>query len=262
MSYTVAAVDKALTILECLADHPDIGVSELAGLTGSTKSQTFRLLYTLEQRGFVRKDEASRRYSLGYRTVYLGEATKRQTDLVRLAQPYLDDLAERSCENVHLVVREGTHSVCIALSESPQPLTLRLYAQVGRRGPLHAGGASKVLLAHAPADVREAVLKGALEAFTPSTLIDPERLEGLLDRIQKEEVYESENDLDEGAFSIAAPLRDHGGRVVAALSIAGPIVRLKEGVKRRHIQIVKEYSDKLSIVLGWRGGTTASSRGA
>lgn len=257
MSYTVAAVDKALTILECLAEHPEIGVSELAGLTGSTKSQVFRLLYTLEQRGFVRKDEASRRYALSYRTVYLGEATKRQTDLVRSAQPLLDELAACSSENVHLVVREGMHSVCIALSESSQPL--RLYAQVGRRGPLHAGGASKVLLAHAPADVQEAVLNATLPAFTPATLTDPERLSGLLDRIREEEVYESENDLDEGAFSIAAPVRNYSGKVVAALSIAGPVVRSSKEVKQCHKRLVKDYARRLSRVLGWSGETMIPS---
>lgn len=250
MSYTVAAVDKALELLELIAETPDLGVTELAQRTGSTKSQIFRLLHTLIGRGFVGKDPVSKRYVLGYRTLYVGDKAKRQIDLIRLVQPYLDELAELSQENVHLVVREGVRSVCVALSESPQPL--RLYAQVGRRGPLHAGGASKVLLAYAPADIRDSVLAGDLETFTQTTVTDKKQLSSILDSIRCADVYQCQNDLDEGAFSIAAPIRDHTGTVVAAISIAGPVSRLSQDASDDHRNLLKEYNLKVSRALGWQ----------
>lgn len=257
MSYTVAAVDKALAILEHLAEAGDLGVTELAERTGSTKSQIFRLLYTLEGRGFVRKDADSRRYALGYRSLYVGDKTRRQMNLVRLAQPYLDELAELSGENVHLVIREGVRSVCVALSESSQPL--RLYAQVGRRGPLHAGGASKVLLAHAPAEVQEEVLAGELEVFTDATVTDRKKLTERIAAIKTARSYESLNDLDEGAFSIAAPIYDHQGSVVAALSIAGPLSRLCKEARVYHRELVVDYSGRISQALGWRLAAVGTS---
>lgn len=248
MTYTVAAVDKALTILEHLAEAGELGVTELAELTSSTKSQIFRLLYTLEGRGFVRKNEASRRYALGYRTLYVGDKTKHQMDLIRLAQPYLDELAELSKENVHLLVRDGVHGVCIALSESPQPL--RLSAQVGNLAPLHVGGATSVLLAYAPPEIQKEVLEGELEVFTNATVTDRKKLTERIAAIRQAGSYESLNDLDEGAFSIAAPIHDHQDNVVAALSIAGPVSRLSEKARVYHRELVVNYSGRISQALG------------
>lgn len=249
MPYTIAAVDRALTLLELLAEHPNLGVTEIATFLGGTKSQAFRLLYTLERRGFVRKDPVSRHHSLGYRALYLGDKVQQQSSLIELVRPYLDELVELCRENVHLVVREGTTSVCIALRESPQPL--RLYAQVGRSGPLHAGGASKVLLAYAPNAVQEQVLSGDLEIFTAATLTDPSRLRQLLEVIRNSDFYESADDLDEGAFSIAAPIRDYSDEVIAALSIAGPASRLTTEIRGNHRRLIREYSRKISRALGW-----------
>ena len=250
MSYTVASVNKALDILEHLAVNGETGVTELADRTQSTKSQVFRLLYTLEQRGFVHKDPLSRRYRLGYRNLYIGDQTKGQLDIVRLSQPLLEELADISGENAHLVTREGYRSVCVALSESSQPL--RLYAQVGRRGPLHAGGASKVLLAYAPAEVRNEVLTGDLEIFTPSTITDPQRLENIISEIKKTGLHVSQDDLDAGAFSIGTPVHDHSGEVTAALSVAGPVSRLGPVRRAELSELVKAYGEKISETLGWR----------
>lgn len=260
MSYTVSSLDKALTILEMLANHPGSGVSEIAQRTESTKSQAFRLLYTLEQRGYVRKDGNSRTYTLGYRTLYLGDKSRQQNSIVQAARPVLDELSERCQENVHLILREGLSSVCVALRQSSQ--SLRLYAQVGRRGPLHAGGGSTLLLAFAPDEVREEVLASQLKTFTPVTETDPARLRELLAKIREQGFHEAKNDLDEGAYSIAAPIRDHRGQVVAALSIAGPIFRLTAESRRLHLDNVLKYADKVSHALGWQAQEEALGRTA
>lgn len=252
MSYKVAAVDKALELLELLAHFPDLGVTDIAERTQSTKSQVFRILHTLEQRGFVKKHPTSRSYSLGYRTLFIGNRSRQQNSLVKITQPCIDELAERCRENVHLIVREEFSSVCVALRESPQQI--RLYAEVGRRGPLHAGGGSKVLLAYAPSEVKEAVLTMPLEKFTSETITDPKKLKVLLDKIIEDGYHESKNDLDDGAFSIAAPIRDHSGNVVAALSIAGPVSRLDESTRHHHRALVREYSDTASKRLGCNRG--------
>lgn len=250
MAYTVSSVDTALQLLEAIADNPKIGVTELAGKTGNTKSQVFRLLYTLESRGYVRKDPSSRTYTLGYQAMYIGEHSKKQINLLEIAQPYLEQLGTLSRENVHLIVREKARSVCIALQESPQDL--RLYAQVGRRGPLHAGGGSKVLLAYAPPELQETVLTGPLEAFTSATITDPQQLRHVLRQIINEGYHIATSDLDEGAFSIAAPIFDYANTVVAALSIAGPVYRLSDEMLANHQQLVMEFSRKISEALGWK----------
>ena len=248
--YVVAAVDKAMTLLECLARHPGAGVTEIAMQTGSTKSQAFRLLHTLEVRGYVGRDEISRGYRLGPRNLLLGERAREQNGLLQVAHPVMQGLAAETGENVNLIVRDGAASVVVDLCESPQPV--RLYAEIGRRGPLHAGGGTTVMLAYAPDDVRDAVLAGPLPAYTAHTETDAGRLRTHLRAIRRQGYAVAIEDLDPGAFSVAAPVRDHGGTVVAAVSVAGPLSRLDEERREEHIARVLRAAETISLRLGWR----------
>lgn len=248
MSYKIGAVDSAIAVLEAVAQNPSSGVTQLAELTGKTKSQAFRLLYTLEERGYVLKDPETAGYTLGHRALLLGEAAKRQTDLVRVAQPVMAQLSDETRETTHLVIREGINSVCIAKVEGPLPL--RLYAEIGRRGPLHAGGGSVVMLAFAPPDVQDAVFASELERHTPQTVLNRPQLEQALASIRRLGYHVALSDLDDGAFSIAAPIRDHLNQVVAAVSVAGPEFRLTPDAKRQHLASVLRAASRISRLLG------------
>jgi IclR family KDG regulon transcriptional repressor len=248
MDYTVAAVDRALKLLEAVAESPNIGLSELSRLTGMTKTLAFRMASTLEARGYLLKDPITRSYALGYKPLYLSERMQHESHLLRVAEPYLDELVQRTRENVSLTVREGGHTVCIALRQSPQPI--RLYAELGRQAPLHVGGGPKLLLAYAPAELQAEVLAGKLERFTPETIVDPKRLGVLLERIRHQGYNVSHGDLDPGAFSVAAPLRDHAGRVVAAISVAGPQSRLTADLEKLYVRMIVDVADEISSRLG------------
>lgn len=248
MSYTIASVDRSIDLLETLAEHPDVGVTHLADLMGSTKSHVFRLLHTLEQRGYVLKDPDTRTFRLGYRALFLGDHAREQASLPDTAGPIMDGLSEATGENVHLIVRERTRSVCIALRQSQA--YLRLYAEVGRHGPLHAGGGSVLLLAYAPDEVRDAVLDGELTGYTRRTITDPARLREELARVRRQGYHVALEDLDEGAFSIAAPIRDHRGDVIAAISVAGPVARLDDATRERHLRLARTAADDVSRRLG------------
>jgi IclR family transcriptional regulator, KDG regulon repressor len=250
MTYNVAAVDRALRLLEVMAQYPDLGVTDLAERTGNTKSLVFRLLYTLEQRGYVHKSPDARTYRLGYRTLFLAEHTRRQSALIAAAAPILDELTLATRENALLVVREDLHSVCIAMRESPQPL--RLFAKVGRHVPLHAGGAPKVLLAFAPEEVRRAILEGPLEGFTSTSITDRSKLKRTLSEIRQAGFTLSIGELDPDVFSMAAPVRDFTGEVIAALSVAGPLSRLNaaEWERQRCRKLIVDAAERLSVDLG------------
>ena len=248
MDYTIGAVDRALQLLEIVAENPDIGLSELARLSGASKTLAFRMASTLEARGYLHKDPVRRTYALGYKPLFLTERLQRTSALVRTADPVLDELAARTRENVSLLVREDLHTVCLAIRQSPQPI--RLYAELGRQGPLHVGGGPKLLLAYAPDGVQAAVLEAELQAFTPSTLVDPKRLRTLLARIRRQGYNVSHGDMDAGAFSVAAPVRDHAGRVVAALSVAGPQSRLTGDLEALYVRVLVEAAAEVSARLG------------
>jgi len=249
MSYTITSVDRAIDLLEALAEHPDIGVTRLAELIGSTKSHAFRLLHTLEQRGYVLKDPATRNYRLGYRSLYVGERARDQASLIKTAQPIMDSLAEATGENVHLVVREQARSICIALKQSQAHL--RLYAEVGRHGPLHAGGGSTLLLAYAPKEIQAAVLDGPLPSFTPTTVTEAGVLREQLTKIRRQGYHVALEDLDDGAFSIAAPVHNHRGEVIASISVAGPMTRLDAVTTDRHRHLAIEAANDISRRLGF-----------
>lgn len=256
MSYTISAVDRAFALLEALAENADIGVTELAERTGNTKSLVFRLLYTLEARGYVQKDPATRTYALGYRALYLADHVRQQSRLIVAAQPYLDSLVEETHENVFLVVRDDIHSVCIAMRESPQPL--RLSARRGERVPLHVGGGPKVLLAFAPEVVQQQVLQGELTGYTETSITDPKTLAAALADIRATDFNRSFGELDPDAFSFAAPVRGHDGIVAAALSVAGPVRRITEDAANHHASCVKDAAAGLSRDLGYAPRSAAA----
>ncbi|RVT84189.1 IclR family transcriptional regulator [Rhodobacteraceae bacterium CCMM004] len=253
-AYVVASVERAAQLLLTLAEMPDAGVTDLAEATGTTKSLTFRLLYTLERNGFVRKDAERRTYTLGYRTLVLGDQSRRQSQLIATAEPVLESLVEETRENALLFVREGTKGLCVALRESPQPL--RIFASVGRLVPLYAGGATKVLLAYAPDEVQAEVAAGPLERFTPSTPSDSASLSAALERIRSDGYVRSVGEIEPDTCSIAAPVRDQTGGVIAALGVNGPTARMTDAVTDAAALTVMSAAAGLSRALGWRPGPT------
>lgn len=221
--YTVAAVARALDVL-CAFEQPphEYGLSELARQLGMTKNHTFRVLKTLEARGFVRR--SGERYRVGVRAFEVGQLALKQLDVVRVARPVLLALHERTGETVHLAILDGLEAVCVDRVESTH--AVRLSAEVGRRFPLHAGACPKVLLAFLPLEAQELVLARTLTAYTRHTATEPEALRHELDQIRRDGYGVGDEDLDLGAAAVAAPIRDWSGQVVAALSVAGPLVRI------------------------------------
>ena len=255
-AYVIASVDRAAQLLTTLAEMPGSGVTDLSEATGTTKSLTFRLLYTLERNGFVRKDAERRNYALGYRAMLLGDQARRQSPLIGTADPILAELAQRTRENALLLVREGRNSVCVALRESPQPL--RIFAAVGRLGPLHAGGGPKVLLAYAPDDLQQAVLAGPLDRYTHETMVEADRLASSLTQIRQQGYALSSGEIDPNTYSIAAPVRDQSDAVVAALSVNGPTARLDSDAREASLTAVLDEATRLSRMLGWMGQPLAA----
>ena len=246
-SYKIEAVARALNVLETLAENPGLGVTALATKMGLTKSITFRLLQTLEETGYVQRDQERAIYALGYRVALLGERVGRDGALLHVAPPILDELRDETGENVNLVIREGGHALALATREGLH--AIRIFAQSGRKGPLHAGGASMLLLAYAEPAILERVLAGPLESFTNHTITDPDQLSKILQRIRANGYNVALNDLDDGAFSVAAPVYNAAGEVVAGLSIAGASVRLDEPRRESYIEAVKAAAQKISAKL-------------
>ncbi|HEV2609515.1 MAG TPA: helix-turn-helix domain-containing protein, partial [Noviherbaspirillum sp.] len=155
MTYTVEAVSAAMDLLFLVAQQPDLGVTELAKRSGTTKARAFRLLGTLEESGLVRRKEPLATYSLGYRALFIGAAAQEQVNITSLAKFHLAEIGQRCKETVLIRIRDNLETVCVAWWDAPN--AIRIHTQMGDRRPLYVGATGKLLLAFAPEDIQEAV---------------------------------------------------------------------------------------------------------
>jgi IclR family KDG regulon transcriptional repressor len=214
--YNIAAVDRTLDLLEALSRLGPASLAALAESAGCTRTAAFRLLRTLQGRGFTIQDEARGLWRLGARWSALGRAASEQGALAATAMPFLAALGKATGENVYLRVRDGMESETVAIYQTDP--TIRMYSEIGKRGPLHAGS-SRILLAFAPEAVQTQLLAQRLNRYTPATRIDPTWIAADLQRIRTRGYLITSDEVVAGAVGIAAPIRDATGSAVAVIHI-------------------------------------------
>jgi len=249
--YSIAAVGRALDLLEALARVGPAPLATLADSAKCTRTAGFRLLRTLEARGFAIQDEARGIWRLGARWSVLGRAAQQQGALAATAMPFLSALGKTTGENVYLRMRDGMESETLAIFQTDPGL--RLYSEVGQRRPLHAGP-GRLLLAHAPEAVQTQVLAQRLPRFTPATRTDSAWIAADLQRIRARGYLVTADEVVAGVVSVAAPVRDASGQVVAVLFISAPSMRMRPPRPRALVTQVMDAAAKLSQMLGDSGG--------
>jgi DNA-binding IclR family transcriptional regulator len=223
--YDVAVLQKALDVLEVLAERADLGLSELSTRTGVSKASTYRVLSTLEARGFVAKDPVTRKYSPGVKLISMSCAVVARVDLVTAARPYVVELQEAFDETVNVGILADGEVLYVDIMESAQGL--RMAAAVGARHPVHSTALGKAILSALPtSEARELLTGYRRAALTPKTLVG---LEALMDElaVTADRGYSIDDEENEvGARCVGIPIRDYTGRPVGAVSISGPVARI------------------------------------
>ncbi|CAK7022175.1 MAG: HTH-type transcriptional repressor AllR [Desulfovibrio sp.] len=241
-----------MALLEHLAtEGRNTGITAIAAHVGLHKSTCFGLLHTLQELGYVVQDKETGRYNLGVKVFQLGQAYTANLDLRSIAWPYLSDLAEKSLETVHLVIREGKHAVYIDKIEGPHAMTIS--SQVGQRARLHCTGVGKVILAHLPSEEQDAVLSQPLEQYTEHTLTDKIKLTAHLQDIRDSGLSMDDEEIELGLCCIAAPIFDASATVTAAMSISGPKTRLTPKRLDALSVTLRDAAKAVSRRLGYRG---------
>jgi DNA-binding IclR family transcriptional regulator len=222
---TLRSLDRGLEALELLAGAAgEMGVTELARRLDVHKSTASRLLATLQRHGLVEQDAASDKYRLGFGLARLARAANGGPDLAQAAGPALRELADRTGETVNLAVLQGHRVVNVdEVTASRQVVSV---SWVGKDTPLHCTSNGKALLAFLPAAERGRILLGPLERLTARTIVDVPTLERQLGRVREDGYAFTLEELEVGLNAVAAPVRDAAGRVVAAVSVAGPAYRV------------------------------------
>lgn len=248
---TFKSLAKVVRILECFSTtERTLHLIEICNRTGFPRSTTHRLLSAMRVHGFLDQDEERDRYRLGLRLFEFGNVVLANMDLHREARPFVDTLVHLTSQAVHVAVFDGREAVVIRRNDpSPEKNTsLNLIESA----PAHCTSVGKAILAYQPAPVVERLIAEGLRRFTDHTITDPQMLRADLANIRERGYAVDNEEHQPGLRCVGAPIRDHSGRVFAAISVSGAASRLAASETGSLSKIVIHNADALSNCLGYR----------
>lgn len=253
MAQEIKSVARAAQILDLFTTSgSQLGVSQIAESLSVNKSAVSRLMATLETKGIVTKKPGCKKYCLGRKVVELAGVFLSNIDLKAVASPHLRELNERTGELAALCVMEGDRRRCIQWVESPA--TVR-YVMDERaiEGPVHAGAPGKLLLAYLPDEqIAQLTERTGLPRYTDTTITNIEELRREIRKIRENGVAFSTAEHIRLASSVAAPIRNHLGKVVAALTIMWITADADCDMEEKCSGLVRESANKISWELGYQ----------
>lgn len=251
----VRSVERALSIIETLTRMGEVGITDLSRELGLGKATIYRLITTLRLHGYVEQTSADK-YKLSLKLFELGSKVVNRLGVRNIAYPYLEELALITKETVNLAVLEQTNAVYIERIESREPLRMGL--ETGMHFPAYCSALGRALLAYRdPAEIdsllNQAEREGQIQKHTKNTITDLESIKKELRKIKKNGYSLDEEQYLDGICGIAAPIFNYTGKVVAAVSVAGPTVRMTKKVAEEFTPIIKEAAQNISLRLGYTG---------
>jgi len=249
---------KGLAVLEALArsDRP-LGVTELATRLELGKSNVHRLLQALTELGYAQRDEATSAYRATIRLWELGSAVLGNLDLRDAAAPYMETLRERSRETVHLSILDGDEVVYVHKLDSPEPV--RAYSQIGGRAPAYCVATGKAMLAW-QGDAFLESLAGRLRHHSPNTIVEPQAFLREMERVRRNGFAVNRGEWRESVCGVAAPVREPGGRVIAAIGLSGPADRLRPSTFRPFAEQLVEAAHAIGEALAGASPQASENR--
>ena len=250
--YTIQSVVHALDILEAFKgiSKENLGVTELAEKLNLHKNNVFRLLATLETRGYIEQNKLSGNYSLGIRTFEMGQVFLSQTGLLKQARPVMDELVKICNETVYVAVLRCDKVVYLDIAETSQ--SVRVANRVGSLLPAYSTAVGKAQLAYLGEDEIDRIFaRSKLQGFTPSTITDREELIAHLKDVAKKGYALDIEEYEEEVMCIAVPIMDHTNRAVAGICISGPGCRMtRKRMETELLPLLKTAAQDISRRLG------------
>jgi len=249
-NYIIRSVAHAIDVIEeFYGDADELGVTDLSKRLKLHKNNIFRLLATLESRGYIEQNKATDNYRLGVRSLQLGQAYVGRMGLLRQARPIMEALVKQCRESSYVAVVRRGGMVPLDSVDADQPV--RLVSQIGELLPLHCTAPGKVHLAFESEDELKSRLSDGLKKYTPSTITERPALVQQLRAVSEKGYAVDTGEYVEDVRSIAAPIKDYTGRVVGALAVSGPAYRLtNDRLQKEMAPLVVKAGAELSSRLG------------
>jgi len=252
--YTIQAVINALELLEQFnGDVTELGVTELSKRLNLHKNNVFRLLATLESKGYIEQNKLNENYRLGVKCLELGQNYLKQSGLLRQARPVMEDIVAKCNENTYLSVLRGQKIVYIDVVEANQPV--RVVSRIGAQLPVYCCASGKAQLAalmESGEDIEKYVNPKEMKPFTPNTITTIEKLKEELEKIKELGYAIDDEEVDPGVRCVGAAIKDYTKRVVGAISISGPVNRMTfDRIKEELGPLVVEGARRISEKLGY-----------
>ncbi|MCM3760336.1 IclR family transcriptional regulator [Halalkalibacter oceani] len=246
------SLDKALQLLECFSDvNFELRVSDFCKMLNMSQSSVSRLINTLADRGFVEKNDFSGAYYLGKKVISLAGISLNNYEIRKQALPELHNLENKTNLSANLAILDHTKMFYLAHVDSKR--SPKMYTLVGYTNPLHSTGIGKVLLAHLDdEELNQIVNDIPLTPYTIKTIDNKQKLLKELELTRKRGYAIELEELALGRACIAAPVRNRSGKVVAGVSLSGPLseIRLEEQ-QEELAKILIEATDLISIKMGF-----------
>ena len=250
--YLIQSVSHALDLLEQFHDEVDeLGVTELSKRLKLHKNNVFRLLATLESRGYIEQNKVTENYRLGLKTLELGQTFVKQMGLLRQSRPVLESVVRECNETSYVAILKDFHIIYLDVVETD--LTVRVVPRVGSRLPAYCTAAGKVQIAYmSEEDLEQYLPTKELKPLTPNTITDRDLLKKQLRQVMENGYAIDDEELDIGVRCVSAPIRDYTRRIIGAVSISGPSMRLSmERIDKELIPLVKRAAEEISTKLGF-----------
>jgi DNA-binding IclR family transcriptional regulator len=248
---SVQSIERVLNIIEVLSRYPrGMALTELSGLVFLHKSTVHRILSTLISSGYAARDPENSKYRLTFKLFEIGSRVA-GTSILSFARPYLDTLAEKTSEAIHMVIRDGNEIVYIYKEDSSLSI-IRMASYVGLRGSMYCTGVGKAILAAMPLSEAKDIWDSTdIVPYTKKTITSFNRLEREMALIQERGYSVDDEEHEGGVRCVAAAVKNHSGLPIAAISVSAPFSRLSDDRITELAPLVIDTAKKISQMMGY-----------
>jgi IclR family KDG regulon transcriptional repressor len=247
----LSSVAMAVRLLKTFSEgEAEIGVTSLSRRLGVAKSTVYRLATTLVSEGLLEQNPETEKYRLGVALFGLGALVRQRMNVATDARPFLFHLREATNETVHLAILDREEIIYVLNLESNQAIRMR--ADLGARKPAYCTAEGLAMLAFQPQSLIDEIFEHGLVPRTPKTNTDHRHLLDALAEVRQKGFATEDEQSELGMRSVAAPIRNANGRVIAAVGVAGPLQRISDEALASFAPLVVDAAQVISARLGYQ----------